>query len=190
MSLNVDMDAVLLIDAENTFSSINRKVMLHGLKCIWPIIAIYIINCYATPSRLFIVGEGEMDNSTQGDPTAMEAYAWGILPLIKSLLEFINQNEMNSKEVVFVDDCSVAGSLKNFKDYWDKLTTIGPKYGYFLKPKKSYLIVKEKKWWKHKTEDRTAKLKEKYTLVQLSGVHRKEYVKDLVKDWDNQIPIL
>ena len=190
MSLNVDMDAVLLIDAEDTFSSINRKVMLHGLKCIWPIIAIYIINCYATPSRLFIVGEGEMDNSTQGDPTAMEAYAWGILPLIKSLLEFINQNEMNSKEVVFVDDCSVAGSLKNFKDYWDKLTTIGPKYGYFLKPKKSYLIVKEKKWWKHKTEDRTAKLKEKYTLVQLSGVHRKEYVKDLVKDWDNQIPIL
>ena len=75
MSLNVDMDAVLLIDAENTFSSINRKVMLHGLKCIWPIIVIYIINCYATPSRLFIVGEGEMDNSTQGDPTAMEAYA-------------------------------------------------------------------------------------------------------------------
>ena len=52
---------------------------------------------------------------------------------------------MNSKEVVFVDDCSVAGSLKNFKDYWDKLTTIGSKYGYFLKPKKSYLIVKEKK---------------------------------------------
>ena len=51
---------------------------------------------------------------------------------------------MNSKEVVFVDDCSAAGSLKNFKDYWDKLTTIGPKYGYFLKPKKSYLIVKEK----------------------------------------------
>ena len=100
----------------------------------------------------------------------MEAYAWGILPLIKSLLEFINQNEMNSKEVVFVDDCSVAGSLKNFKDYWDKLTTIGPKYGYFLKPKKSYLIVKEKKWWKHKTEERTAKLKEKYTLVQLSRV--------------------
>ena len=52
---------------------------------------------------------------------------------------------MNSKEVVFVDNCSVAGSLKNFKDYWDKLTTIGPKYGCFLKPKKSYLIVKEKK---------------------------------------------
>ena len=51
---------------------------------------------------------------------------------------------MDSKVVVFVDDFSVAGSLKNFKDYWDKLTAIAPKYNYFLKPKKSYLIVKEK----------------------------------------------
>ena len=42
MSLNVDMDAVLLIDAENAFSFINRKVMLHNLKFICPIIATYI----------------------------------------------------------------------------------------------------------------------------------------------------
>ena len=57
MSLNVDMHAVLLIDAENPSSSINRKViMLHDLKFICPTIAIYIVNCYATPSRLLIVG--------------------------------------------------------------------------------------------------------------------------------------
>ena len=56
MSLHVDTDAVPLIYAENAFNSINRKVMLHNLKFIWPIIATYIINCYATPSRLFIVG--------------------------------------------------------------------------------------------------------------------------------------
>ena len=34
---------------------------------------------------------------------------------------------MDSKAVVFVDDFSVAGSLKNFKDYWNKLTAIDPK---------------------------------------------------------------
>ena len=33
-------DAVLLIDAENAFNSINRKVMLHNLKFICPIIAL------------------------------------------------------------------------------------------------------------------------------------------------------
>ena len=51
---------------------------------------------------------------------------------------------MNAKEVVFADDFSVAGSLNSIKDYWDKLTAIAPKYGYFPKPMKSYLIVKEK----------------------------------------------
>ena len=55
---NVDTDAVLLIDAENAFNSINCKVILYNLKFICPIIATYIINCYATSSRLFIVGGG------------------------------------------------------------------------------------------------------------------------------------
>ena len=103
MSLNVDRDTVLLIDAENAFNSINRKIMLHNLKFICPIIATYIINCYATPSRLFIVNGGEIltsEGTTQGDPTAMGAYALGILLLVKFLLEFISINEMNAKEVV------------------------------------------------------------------------------------------
>ena len=51
---------------------------------------------------------------------------------------------MNAKEVAFADGFSVAGSLNSIKDYWDKLTAIRPKYGYFPQPKKSYLIVKEK----------------------------------------------
>ena len=71
------MGAVLLIDAENTFNFINRKVMLHNLKFICPIIATYIMNCYATPSRLFIVGLGETfssEGTSQGDPTALGAF--------------------------------------------------------------------------------------------------------------------
>ena len=121
--------------------------MLHNLKFICPIIATYIINCYETPSRLFIVGGGEIlssEGTTQGNPTAMGAYALGILSLIKFLLEFIKLNEINAKEVVF-PEFSVAGNLNSIKNYWDKLTAIGPKYRYFPKPTKSYLIVKEKK---------------------------------------------
>ena len=100
MNVNVDTDAVLLIDAENAFSFINYKVMLHNLKFFCPIIATYIINCYAIPSRLFIVGGGEIlssEGTTLGNPTAMGAYALGILPLTKFLLEFFNLNEMNAK---------------------------------------------------------------------------------------------
>ena len=113
-------DAVVLIDAENAFNSINRKVMLHSLKFICSIMASYNIHCYATPSRLFIDSGGEIRSSeetTQGDPTAMGAYALDILPLIKFRLQFINLNEMNAKEEVFTDDFPVAGSLNCIKDY-------------------------------------------------------------------------
>ena len=73
------------------------------------------------------------------------------LPLIKFLLGFINLNKINAKEVVFVEDFSVADNLNSIKDYWDKLIAIGAKYGYFPKPTKSYLIVREKNQWKDKT---------------------------------------
>ena len=120
MSLNVDTDAVLLIDAENAFNSKNHKVMLHNLEYICPIIATYIINCYETQSRLFIVGGGEILSSkgtTQGESTAMGAYALGILSLIKFLHQFIKLNEINAKEIIFADNFSVAGNLNSIKDY-------------------------------------------------------------------------
>ena len=67
--------------------------------------------------------------TTQSDPTAMGAYALGILPLIKFLFEFVNLNEINAKEVAFTSDFFSADSLNSIKDYWDKLAIIGPKYG-------------------------------------------------------------
>ena len=67
----------------------------------------------------------------------MGGHALGILLFMKFLLEFINLNEMNAKKVVSLDNFSVAGSLNSIKNYWNKLTAIGPKYGYFPKHTKS-----------------------------------------------------
>ena len=53
-------EVVLLIDAENAFNSNNRKVMLHNMKFLCPLISTYISNCYAAPARLFIFGGGEI----------------------------------------------------------------------------------------------------------------------------------
>ena len=85
MTLNVDKDVVHLIDAENVFNSVNGKVMLHNLEFICHIIANYIINCYAAPSRLLIAGGEEIlssEGTTQSDPIAMGSYASGELTLV------------------------------------------------------------------------------------------------------------
>ena len=115
----VNESNLLLTDAEDAFNSRNRSVMLHNLKFICPIIATYIINCYVTPSKLFIVGEGEIlssEGTTQGYPKALGVYALDILPL-QYLLEFINLNRMNAKELAFAKDLSVNGSFNSIKDY-------------------------------------------------------------------------
>ena len=98
---------------------------------------------------------------------------------------------MTAKEVVFADDYSVAGNLNGIKDYWDKLTSIGSKYGYFPKPTKYYLIVKEK----NRSTKPICQFKSEITTewkTHLGAVteYLDEYVKDLVKDWDNQLTIL
>ena len=53
-------EAVLLIDAENTFNAINRKAMVHNISVIWSIVSTYVSNCYNMPARLFIIGGTEI----------------------------------------------------------------------------------------------------------------------------------
>ena len=94
-------EAVLLVDADNAFNSINRKAMLHNISITCPLITTFIANCYMKPARLFVVGNHEIksrEGTTQGDPTAMGASALGITPLIYFLSEFIFINEHTSKE--------------------------------------------------------------------------------------------
>ena len=81
------------------------------------------------------------EGTTQGDPTSMEVYVLGSLPMLHSLLDFVLTNNPQTREVAFDDDLTVAGKIANIKNFWEKLATIGPKYGYFPKSTKSYLIV-------------------------------------------------
>ena len=139
-------EGILLIDAENAFNSINRKIMLHNLKLMCPVIARYISNTYMCPDKLFIIGGAELfskGGATHGDPTSVGAYALGILPLLQLLLYFVPVNELNTKDFAFADGFTVAGKLSSIKDYWSQLISISPKYGYFPKGSRTYLIVKE-----------------------------------------------
>ena len=152
-----------------------------------------------TQVRLFIIGEGEVlskEGTTQSNPKAMGTYALGILPLIHFLFEFISINHLSAKEVVFAGDLTVAGKLTSIRDYWGKLTVLGPKYGYFPKASKSYLIVKEDKLgearnvFNNSNVSITIEGKRHLGAVIGSNEYREEYVKDLVNDRNNQLVFL
>ena len=113
-----DTEAVLLIDAANAFNSINREAFLHNIKVICPEIAIFVSNCYAKSSRLFVIGGIEIssaEGTTQGDPMAMAIYAVAIIPLLLMVLQITDQLPGKTKSEAYADDFTAAGSLENLK---------------------------------------------------------------------------
>ena len=138
-----DTDAVLLIDASNAFNALNRAAALHNIRILCPIIAIYAINTYRQPARLFVIGGKEIvsaEGTTQGDPLAMGLYALSIQPLITSL-----QAASSVKQCWFADDASGAGSIMEIRTWWDALSTLGPDFGYFPNDRKCRIIAKPAK---------------------------------------------
>lgn len=128
--------AVLLIDVENAFNSINRKVILHHAKFLCSEISTYMSYCHVTQATLFIFGGDEIlfkKGKTRGNPTCMKAHTLGTLPMLQSLLDFILTSELQTKNVAFSDDLTVVWNLAYVKNFWYTLATIGPRYGYFLK---------------------------------------------------------
>ena len=127
-----ETDGLLLVDASNTFNSLDRKVLLHNIKYICPPVAIYIRNCLVVPSRLFVTGGLEIqsaEGTTQGDPLAMPVYAVGITPL----LQFIRTADTDLRHVAFADDLGGAGKFQELRSWWQKIIEYGPKLGYHPK---------------------------------------------------------
>ena len=54
-------ETILLVDASNVFSSVNRKTFLLNIRMICPPLAKFVWNCYNLPSQLCIIGGGEID---------------------------------------------------------------------------------------------------------------------------------
>ena len=105
-------DGVLLIDVTNAFNQMNRMVAMHNIRITCKEIALYIINTYRSPSRLFISGGGEIssqEGTTQGDPLAMPWYAINTNLMISSLRASIPQ----VKQVWLADDSVGGGSIES-----------------------------------------------------------------------------
>ena len=78
------------------------------------------------------------EGTTQGDPLAMPMYALATIPLIKKL------QPVDVKQVWYADDASAAGKITRLHEWWNHLTTIGPRFGYSANATKTWLVTKEK----------------------------------------------
>ena len=100
-----ESEAILLVDAANAFNSINRKVLLHNIQYLCPVLAIYTINCYQSPSRLFVQGGKEISVSI------------GITPLLRE----IKDPDSKVTQAAFADDLAGAGKLQQLLTWWNNI---------------------------------------------------------------------
>ena len=98
-----DTEAMILVDASNTFNCLNRQVTLLNCETICHALLHILKNTYRNNSQLFVDGQCILskEGTTQGDPLAMAMYAIGTQPLIRRL-------DSIAKQVWYADD-SAAG---------------------------------------------------------------------------------
>ena len=54
-----ETEAILIVDTENVFNSINGEALLHNIECLCPAIATFPNNCHGVSAQLFIIGGKE-----------------------------------------------------------------------------------------------------------------------------------
>ena len=184
-------ETVLLVNAENAFISINRKAFLH-ISILCPAISTFV-------TRLFLTSGSEMisnEETTQGDSVAVAIYALGITPSIMMMVELVSTKREEKKIVAFADEFSAAGKLKSLLQWWTTLIEVGPKFGYFPEPAKSWLETKLEthaignKVFKDKTAKITNSTKRFLELVIGTFTFKKQYIGETVSQWISEIEVL
>ena len=143
-------EAIILVDAENAFNSLNRSAALSNIKLTCPALATYIINSYRKPANLYIANSDKIilseEGVTQGDNAAMGFYSCSTIPVIQT--SAINSNSslptttIGIKQVWYADDAAGGGKIADLQLWWSNLCARGPLFGYYPKPSKTWVIVK------------------------------------------------
>lgn len=136
-------DGLLLVDADNAFNRLNRRVALHNVRIVCPPLATILTNWYRAPARLFVSGGWELsseEGTTQGCPLAMVMYAIALMPLLDKLRP--EALGIKFTQAWYADDAANAARLQALRIWWDKLCKLGPAYGYYPKASKTWLVIK------------------------------------------------
>ena len=111
-----EVEGALLVDATDAFHALNRKVALQNIKYVCPALKTVLTNCYQSPIRLLVSGEGEIlskEGKTQGDPLGMAMFALAIVLLILKLMEVCQM----VYQVWFADDATAAASCEQLQQW-------------------------------------------------------------------------
>ena len=121
-------DAVLLIDAENPFNSLNRELALKNIKKTCPPVLTAIKNSYSNPSKLFVNKKTiySQEGTFQGGPLEMSMYGLAIIPLIKLL------SVDNVTLKWYTDDGNAVDNLSNLRTVLVKIVSLGKFFGYHV----------------------------------------------------------
>ena len=101
-------EALLLLEAENIFKSLNRELAMKNCQLQCPHLYHPIYNSYSKASALFVNQKKLLsrEDKTQGDPLAMTEYGIKILP--------VNERKgMNKAAVVRISSRKVEGSAQH-----------------------------------------------------------------------------
>ena len=134
-------DALILVEARNAFSSLNRQAALHDIQVTCPQIETILVNTYWRPGHLIILGGSGicyLEGTTQSNNLAMAFYALGTTPLVNTL----QTTSPEVRQVCLADDISGASSLDDLMIWWKNVISEGKRFGYLVNEKKSCLILK------------------------------------------------
>ena len=60
----------------------------------------------------------------------MAIYATARIPLILMIVDISHQDDSSTKTAAYADDLT-AGKITQLKKWWDTLSQLGPKFGYY-----------------------------------------------------------
>ena len=131
--------------------ALNRKAALNNLKYTCPEFSGYVNNLYRGDAELFVAGSDEVvmscEGTTQGGSESGGFYAGGLIPLshhdIQQQTEDHPENDV-AKKLYYADDGGGGGILDQLLKWWTDVQEMGPNFGYYPKPSKTWLIVKPK----------------------------------------------
>ena len=132
----------MFIDGINAFNRMNRKEALAELKAILPQFVGYFLAFYGSSSSLWfglkhIKAEVGVQ---QGDVFAPLIYALSTLKLLRQANNLAN-NTSNGLAKGFFDDISTHASTTNSLQILELYITEGPKYGFYVNPKKTVILL-------------------------------------------------